>query len=168
MAVEVKSYLPDGPRADHHRLIHQGASIVRYTNVSFNAYKEKKNFGFVAVIINDIGIADRYSGLLYLKKTSFESKKRVDRMKFALELHILVKTFNQLVRSRQRTKPPTRSDGGKEPGSSGRGKGIDKGVTKQLEPCEYEMKPDVFKAESDTWELLSKVEHRNHFSMMSR
>ena len=67
MAVEVNSYLPDGPLAHHYRLILQGASIVRVTNVPFNAYKEKKNFGFVAVIINDIRIADRYSGLLYRK-----------------------------------------------------------------------------------------------------
>lgn len=72
-------------------------------------------------------------------------------MKSALELHNLAKTFNQLSKKptfTDNTKPPANSDGGNEPGPSGHGKGVDKGVTKQLESYEYEMKPDVFKAES--------------------
>ena len=38
----------------------QGASIVRFANSFLDAYKEKKNFVFVAVFIGDTGVADRY------------------------------------------------------------------------------------------------------------
>lgn len=52
----------------HHRLILQGASIVRFANSSLKAYKEEKNFIFMAVFVCDAGQADRY--LLYQSKGS--------------------------------------------------------------------------------------------------
>ena len=38
----------------------QGASIVRFANTFLDAYKEKRNFVFVAIFIGDLGLADRY------------------------------------------------------------------------------------------------------------
>jgi uncharacterized protein YrzB (UPF0473 family) len=32
----------------------------------------------------------------------------------------------------------------------------------QLEVCEYKVVPDVLETDGGTWELISKVQHRNH------
>jgi hypothetical protein len=66
VAVEVNSQSPDRPPVDHHRVILQGASIVRFANTSLNAYKKEKNFIFVAIFISDNGAVARY--LLYEKE----------------------------------------------------------------------------------------------------
>ena len=63
----------------HHRLILQGASIVRFANSSLEAYKEDKNFIFMAVFVCDDGQADRY--LIYQIKGSD-----------AVRTHVLKKT----------------------------------------------------------------------------
>ena len=58
--MEVNSYAPGRPAADYHRLMLQGASIVRFANTFLDAYKEKNNFVFVAIFISAGGLADRY------------------------------------------------------------------------------------------------------------
>ena len=60
LAAVVNSYSLDRPAVDHHRLMLQGASIVRFANTFLDAYKEKRNFVFVAIFIGDLGLADRY------------------------------------------------------------------------------------------------------------
>ena len=60
LAVEINSVSPGRPALDYHRLMLQGASIVRFANSFLDAYREKKNFIFVAIFISDIGVADRY------------------------------------------------------------------------------------------------------------
>jgi hypothetical protein len=45
------------------RMMLQGASVVRFANSKLDAYKEKKNFVFVAIYIDSSRKADRY--LLY-------------------------------------------------------------------------------------------------------
>jgi hypothetical protein len=60
LAVEVNSYAPGRPAVDHHRLMLQGASIVRFANTFLDAYQEKRNFVFVAIFISAVGLADRY------------------------------------------------------------------------------------------------------------
>jgi hypothetical protein len=53
LAVAVNSYSPDRPAVDHHRVILQGASIVRFGNTFLDTYKKGKNFVFVAIFIGD-------------------------------------------------------------------------------------------------------------------
>ncbi len=59
VAVEVNSNPPDKPAVDFSRLILQGASVVRFAN-TLDAYKNEKNFVFVAVFVDDTGLTDRY------------------------------------------------------------------------------------------------------------
>ena len=68
VAVEVNSHSPDRPPVDHHRVILQGASVVRFANTFLDAYKKERNFIYVAIFISDIGQVDRY--LLYQKEGS--------------------------------------------------------------------------------------------------
>ena len=69
VAVEVNPYSPDRLPVDHHRVILQGACIVRFANTFLDAYKER-NFVFVAIFIGDTGLVDRY--VLYQKEGSQE------------------------------------------------------------------------------------------------
>ena len=79
----------------------------------------------------------------------------------------LVNTFDQLSKKlpafTSKTKRPASSDGS-QPGPSVRRKGND-APTEQLEAHGYEIEPDVFEAEGGTWELLPKVQHRNHITI---
>lgn len=59
VAVEVNSNPPDKPAVDLHRLMLQGASVVRFAN-TLDAYKNEKNFVFVAVFVDNTGLTDRY------------------------------------------------------------------------------------------------------------
>ncbi|KAH8976367.1 kinase-like domain-containing protein [Lactarius akahatsu] len=94
MAVEVNSTLLGQSAVDHHRMMIQGASVVRFANTTLDTYKNEKNFVFVAIYISGNGQADRY--LLYQKKGSnqvfrnlrtFVFENRGDRIAFALELY---------------------------------------------------------------------------------
>ena len=55
--------------------------------------------------------------------------------------------------------------GRNQPGTSVHGSGGGGGAAEQLETCGYEVVPDVFETDGGTWELISKVQHRNHFSI---
>jgi hypothetical protein len=66
VAVEVNPYSPDRVPVDHHRVIFQGACVVRFANTFLDAYKKKKDFIFVAIFIDDTGAVIRY--LLYQKE----------------------------------------------------------------------------------------------------
>lgn len=68
LAVAVNSNPPDRPAEDHHRLLIQGASMVRFANTFLDAYKKERNFVFVAIFISDTGVADRY--FMYQEKDS--------------------------------------------------------------------------------------------------
>ena len=68
VAAEVNSISSDKPPADHYRIMHQGATIVRLANAHLDAYKKEKAFVFVTIFIAASGEADRY--LLYQKKDS--------------------------------------------------------------------------------------------------
>ncbi|KAH9003132.1 kinase-like domain-containing protein [Lactarius hatsudake] len=94
MAVEVNSTLLGQSAVDHHRMMIQGASVVRFANTTLDTYKTEKNFVFVAIYISGNGQADRY--LLYQKKGSnkvfrnlrtFVFENRGHRIAFALELY---------------------------------------------------------------------------------
>jgi len=52
--------------------------------------------------------------------------------------------------------------GGNQPGPSVHGGG---GAAEQLEACGYEVVPNVFETDGGTWEVIFKVQHRNHFSI---
>ena len=62
LAVEVNS-TQNQPQVDRIRLMLQGASIVRFANTNLDAYKERKDFVFVAIYIDNKGEVERY--LLY-------------------------------------------------------------------------------------------------------
>lgn len=66
VAVVVNSHPPDKPATERHRLMLQGACIVRFANTFLDVYKEEKNFVFVAIFISDTGLTDRY--FLYQKE----------------------------------------------------------------------------------------------------
>ncbi|KAH9168845.1 kinase-like domain-containing protein [Lactarius sanguifluus] len=95
MAVAVNSTLLGQSAVDHHRMMIQGASVVRFANTTLDTYKNEKNFVFVAIYISGSGQADRY--LLYQRKDSgdevfrnlrtFVFANRGDRIAFALELY---------------------------------------------------------------------------------
>ncbi|KAI9459836.1 hypothetical protein BJY52DRAFT_1264037 [Lactarius psammicola] len=94
VAVEVYSFPPGRPAVDHHRLMLQGASIVRFANTFLDAYKKKKNFVFVAIFVSGAGLVDR--NILYQTEDSQKVHRRIrtfrlgierDRVRFALELY---------------------------------------------------------------------------------
>ncbi|KAH9003154.1 kinase-like domain-containing protein [Lactarius hatsudake] len=95
MAVEVGSTLLGQSAVDHHRMLIQGASVVRFANTTLDTYKTEKNFVFVAIYISVYGQAHRY--VLYQRKDSddkvfrnlrtFVFANRGDRIAFALELY---------------------------------------------------------------------------------
>jgi hypothetical protein len=58
----------DGPAEGYCRLMLQGACVVRFANTYLEAYKDERNFVFMAIFIDDFGYADRY--LLYQTKGS--------------------------------------------------------------------------------------------------
>ena len=59
---------------DLFRLMLQGASIVRFANTKLDAYKEQKNFVFVAIYIDFNGDVQRY--LLYQNEKKDPHKVR--------------------------------------------------------------------------------------------
>ncbi|KAH9033326.1 hypothetical protein EDB84DRAFT_1399034, partial [Lactarius hengduanensis] len=94
MAVEVNSTLPGQSAVGLHRMIIQGASVVRFANTTLDTYNTEKNFVFVVIYISGDGQADRY--VLYQKKGSnevfrnertFKFANRGERIAFALELY---------------------------------------------------------------------------------
>lgn len=68
LAVEVNSYPPGRPATDKYCLKLQGASLIRFANKYLEAYKEKRDFVFIAIYIDDVGQAVRY--ILYQTKSS--------------------------------------------------------------------------------------------------
>lgn len=68
VAVKTGSNSPGRAAMDHQCLMLQGASIIRFANTYLEAYKEKRDFVFVAIFISDVGQADRY--LIYQTKCS--------------------------------------------------------------------------------------------------
>ena len=61
LAVEVNStQTPNEPQLNLIRLMLQGASIVRFANTNLDAYKENRDFVFVAIYIDNKGKAERY------------------------------------------------------------------------------------------------------------
>ncbi|KAH9176205.1 kinase-like domain-containing protein [Lactarius sanguifluus] len=97
VAVEVNSNLPCTPPVDFYRLMLQGASIVRLANNTLDAYKNKKDFTFVAIYISATGGADRYllyqekgSRTVFRKKRTFKLSEEDGRIQFALELYNLM------------------------------------------------------------------------------
>jgi hypothetical protein len=63
LAMGVNSQGQGRPLVDFFRPMLQGASIVRFANAKLHAYKNEKNFVFVAIYIHGSGQVDRY--LLY-------------------------------------------------------------------------------------------------------
>ncbi|KAH8982946.1 kinase-like domain-containing protein [Lactarius deliciosus] len=182
MAVEVDSNSPDRPAVDHHRLMLQGASVVRFPNTTLDTYKIDKNFVFVAIYISGDGQAHRY--VLYQKKGSDEVYRdlrtfviadRGHRIAFALELYNFCSALadesdngdtgtkvKKLATSVEQFSKehdlPTFTDKTKHGG--------DGGAAEQLEAYGYEIVPDILETEGGTWELIDKVRHtRIHFSM---
>ncbi|KAH9165660.1 kinase-like domain-containing protein [Lactarius sanguifluus] len=94
MAVEVNSTVPSESAVDLHRMIIQGASVVRFANTTLDTYKTEKNFVFVAIYISGDGQAHRYvlyqekgSNDVYRNLRTFVFANRGDRIAFALELY---------------------------------------------------------------------------------
>ncbi|KAH9995504.1 kinase-like domain-containing protein [Russula vinacea] len=187
IAVEVNSHSPDRPPVDHHRVILQGASVVRFANTFLDAYKKERNFIYVAIFISDIGQVDRYllyqkegSRRVYRKKQVFQVSNTVGCLKFALELYNLSSALNdesesgdtkrkveELATSVSKVskehKLPTftgktkRGEDQAEPNV--RRKANDGGANEQLEACGYEVVPDVLETDGGAWELISKLPH---------
>ncbi|KAH8976881.1 hypothetical protein EDB86DRAFT_2864191, partial [Lactarius hatsudake] len=186
MAVEVNSSSSERPAVDHHRLMLQGASVVRFAN-TLDTYKNEKNFVFVAIFISGARQADRY--VLYQKKDSdnvyrdkrpFRFTDRKCRVAFALELYNFcsalvdesengdtaakVKKFAASVTKFSKdniltafTGPSKRTTGDGGENQSGRNVCQKGGAAEQLEACGYQEVPDMFEAERGTWELISKL-----------
>ncbi|KAH9168836.1 hypothetical protein EDB89DRAFT_1559152 [Lactarius sanguifluus] len=173
MAVEVDSNSPDRPAVDHHRLMLQGASVVRFANTTLDTYKIDKNFVFVAIYISGDGQAHRY--VLYQKKGSDEVYRdlrtfviadRGHRIAFALELYNFCSALadesdngdtgtkvKKLATSVEKFSKehdlPTFTDKTKHGG--------DGGAAEQLEAYGYEVVPDILETEGGTWELIDKL-----------
>ena len=64
-----------------------------------------------------------------------------------------------------KTKRLSGNYGGNQPGTSVHGGGSGGDAAEQLEACGYEVVPDVFETHGGTWEVIFKVQHRNHFSI---
>ncbi|KAH9160311.1 kinase-like domain-containing protein [Lactarius sanguifluus] len=179
MAVEVDSNSSDRPAEDHHRLMLQGASVVRFAN-TLDTYKNEKNFVFVAIFISSTGQADRY--VLYQKKDSndvyrdkrpFAFTNRGSCVAFALELYNLcsalvdesengdtaakVKKFAISVKlfGKDHVLPRFTGKSKRTTGDDGENQSGD--AAEQLEACGYQVVPDIFEAERGTWELISKL-----------
>ena len=60
LLIEVNSTSPDEPPEDLHRMLVQGASVVRFANHFIDAYSADKKFTLVTVFIRADGVADRY------------------------------------------------------------------------------------------------------------
>ncbi|KAH9052933.1 hypothetical protein EDB83DRAFT_2265766 [Lactarius deliciosus] len=170
MAVEVDSNSPDRPAMDHHRLMLQGASVVRFANTTLDTYKIDKNFVFVAIYISGDGHADRY--VLYQRKGSdkvyrdlrtFVIADRGHRIAFALELYNFCSALadesdngdtgtkvKKLATSVEKFSKehdlPTFTDKTKHGGAA-----------EQLEAYGYEVVPDILETEGGTWELIDKL-----------
>ncbi|KAH8990320.1 hypothetical protein EDB92DRAFT_1999275 [Lactarius akahatsu] len=156
MAVEVDSNLPDRPAMDHHCLMLQGASVVRFANTILDMYSIEKNFVFVAIYISGGGQADRYA--LYQKRGSdkvywdlqtFVFADRGDRIAFALELSRLKKLATSVEKFSKEHELPTFTDKAKHGG--------DGGAAEQLEAYRYQVVPDILETEGGTWELIDKL-----------
>ncbi|KAH9029236.1 kinase-like domain-containing protein [Lactarius pseudohatsudake] len=96
VGVAINAFPPDQPAVDHHCLVLQGASVVRFANTYLDAYRAERDFIFVAIFVGDIGVADRYlmyqtegSQEVFLKKRAFDLKNKDSRVKFALEFYNL-------------------------------------------------------------------------------
>ncbi|KAH8979252.1 hypothetical protein EDB92DRAFT_2118863 [Lactarius akahatsu] len=195
MAVEANASSSERPAVDHHRLMLQGASVVRFAN-TLDTYKNEKNFVFVAIFISGAGQADRYvlyqkkdSDNVYHDRRSFTFTDRKSCVAFALELYNFcsalvdesengdtaakVKKFAASVTKFSKdniltafTGPSKRTTSDDGENQSGRNVRQKGGAAEQLEACGYQEVPDIFEAERGTWELISKVQDtRNHFSV---
>ena len=60
--------IPNRGDRDRHRLMLEGASVVRFANKFLDAYKKEKNLVFMAIYIGYAGATDRY--ILYQNKGS--------------------------------------------------------------------------------------------------
>ena len=60
LLIEVNSTSQDKPPQDRHRMLVQGASVVRFANHFIDAYSVDKKFTLVAIYMRADGVADRY------------------------------------------------------------------------------------------------------------
>ncbi|KAH9017855.1 hypothetical protein EDB84DRAFT_1566678 [Lactarius hengduanensis] len=176
VGVAINAFPPDQPAVDHHCLVLQGASVVRFANTYLDAYRAERDFIFVAIFVGDIGVADRYlmyqtegSQEVFLKKRAFDLKNKDSRVKFALEFYNLasaLKDKSDLESKDTRRKveefedhlpASTGSDEGNQPGSSVHQKGDTGDATGQLEACGYAVVPDVIETDHGIWELVGKL-----------
>ncbi|KAH8998393.1 hypothetical protein EDB92DRAFT_1941237 [Lactarius akahatsu] len=172
MAVEVNSTLLGQSAVDHHRMMIQGASVVRFANTTLDTYKNEKNFVFVAIYISGNGQADRY--LLYQKKGSnqvfrnlrtFVFENRGDRIAFALELYNFCSALADESDSgdtgikvkKLATSRTANDDEEDQPKRRVRPKGGDEDAAEQLEAYGYQVVPDILETEGGTWELVDKL-----------
>jgi serine/threonine protein kinase len=128
--------------------------------------------------------------VVYRKEQSFKLTNEGDRVRFALELYNLLSALddesgdggtreevqnikeyvNQLgndhgMESFASRKCRATHDSDGENQHSAHQKRGNGGAVEQLEGCGYEVVPDVFETDGGTWESITKVQLRNHFSI---
>ena len=91
-----------------------------------------------------------------------DTEEQVNNLKATL-IRILDQNNLTVFSNRCRTKRPASNNGGDQPGTSRQRTG--NGADDQLEDSGYEIVPDVLEMKGSTWELIDKVQHRNHVSI---
>ncbi|KAH9064008.1 hypothetical protein EDB87DRAFT_1575297 [Lactarius vividus] len=173
MAVEVNSTSPGQSAVDYHRLMIQGASVVRFANTTLDTYKKEKNFVFVAIYISGNAEADRYvlyqrkgSDKVYCDSRTFTFAGRGDRIAFALELYnfcsaLADESDDEDTGAKVRKLATSVEIFSKEHGlptfTDKTKRGGDGGAAEQLEACGYQIVPDIIETERGTWELINKL-----------
>ncbi|KAH9064005.1 hypothetical protein EDB87DRAFT_1681132 [Lactarius vividus] len=173
MAVEVNSTSPGQSAVDYHRLMIQGASVVRFANTTLDTYKKEKNFVFVAIYISGNAEADRYvlyqrkgSDKVYCDLRTFTFAGRGDRIAFALELYnfcsaLADESDDEDTGAKVRKLATSVEIFSKEHGlptfTDKTKRGGDGGAAEQLEACGYQIVPDIIETERGTWELINKL-----------
>jgi hypothetical protein len=106
VAVEVNSTSPGTDLVDRHRLLVQGASIVRFANGRLSAYQTKKNYIFMAIYIShntvaecfflyqDNSLRDDPQDVVSCKTRSFNLSIEGDRLRFVLQLYNLASALD--------------------------------------------------------------------------
>jgi serine/threonine protein kinase len=88
-----------------------------------------------------------------------DTKLQVNKLNLAVEN---IKVSHQLQGFSNRSKRPSTDTGGDDRPSN---KSKTSDAAEQLEDSGYEVVPDVLETDGGTWELIDKVQHRNHFSI---
>jgi hypothetical protein len=128
--------------------------VVSCKTRSFNLSIEGDRLRFVLQLYNLASALDTESGDERTKVEVQKIKAYVDQLgkKHGME------TFAS------RKRRATHDSDGENQHSAHRKRG-DGGAVEQLEGCGYEVVPDVFETDGGTWESITKVQHRNHFSI---